>query len=63
MEHCRPATDFHWYKISKAVGSVRNLGPELVKLLPGASAVDERTSRWLSMLMEGNWSVAQPFHE
>ncbi|WP_405121371.1 SOS response-associated peptidase family protein [Pseudomonas petroselini] len=41
MEHCRPATDFHWYKVSKAVGSVRNQGPELVKPLSGASDVDE----------------------
>ena len=36
-----PATDFHWYKVSKAVGSVRNQGPELVKPLSGASDVDE----------------------
>ena len=41
MEHCRPATDFHWYKVSKAVGSVRNQGPELVEPLAGASDGDE----------------------
>lgn len=40
MGHCRPATDFHWYKVSKAVGSVRNQGPELVEPLAGASDGD-----------------------
>ncbi len=41
MEHCRPATDFHWYKVSKAVGSVCNQGPELVKALPWESDVED----------------------
>jgi putative SOS response-associated peptidase YedK len=41
IENCRPATDFRWYKVSKAVGSVRNQGPELVKPLAGASDGDE----------------------
>ncbi len=27
---CRPAKDFEWYRVSKAVGSVRNRGPELI---------------------------------
>lgn len=41
MELCRPANDFHWYKVSKAMGSVRNQGPELVRPFAGASDVDE----------------------
>jgi putative SOS response-associated peptidase YedK len=27
---CRPASDFRWYPVSKAVGNVRNQGPELI---------------------------------
>ena len=28
--HCRPVEDFEWFEVSKAVGNVRNQGPELV---------------------------------
>ncbi len=30
VEHCRPVADFHWYKVGKDVGNVRNQGPELI---------------------------------
>ena len=41
LEHCRPATDFHWYKVSKDVGNVRNQGPQLIEPLSSASDVDD----------------------
>ena len=28
---CRPAEDFRWYPVGKAVGNVRNQGPELIE--------------------------------
>lgn len=28
---CRPAVDFRWYPVGKAVGNVRNQGPELIE--------------------------------
>ncbi len=31
VEHCRPVADFHWYKVGKDVGNVRNQGPQLIK--------------------------------
>lgn len=27
----RPAEEFEWYRVSKAVGNVRNHGPELIQ--------------------------------
>ena len=30
VEHCRPTEDFHWYKVGKDVGNVRNQRPELI---------------------------------
>jgi putative SOS response-associated peptidase YedK len=41
MEHCRPAMDFHWYKVGKEVGNVRNQGPQLIQPLSLASDVDD----------------------
>lgn len=35
-ECCRPAEDFEWYPVGKAVGNVRNQGPELI--LPATTA-------------------------
>lgn len=29
-ECCRPIDDFEWYPVGKAVGDVRNQGPELI---------------------------------
>jgi putative SOS response-associated peptidase YedK len=31
IEHCRPAEEFHWYKVGKDVGKVRNQGPHLIE--------------------------------
>jgi putative SOS response-associated peptidase YedK len=31
IEHCRPVADFHWYKVGKDVGNVRNQGPQLIE--------------------------------
>lgn len=31
VEHCRPAGDFRWYKVGKAVGNVRHEGPQLIE--------------------------------
>jgi putative SOS response-associated peptidase YedK len=31
IKHCRPVADFHWYKVGKEVGNVRNLGPQLIE--------------------------------
>lgn len=31
LECCRPTEDFEWFAVSKAVGNVRNQGPDLVK--------------------------------
>lgn len=28
--HCRPVHDFEWFEVGKAVGNVRNQGPELI---------------------------------
>lgn len=28
---CRPALGFRWFSVGKAVGNVRNQGPELIK--------------------------------
>ncbi|MNH43393.1 putative SOS response-associated peptidase YedK [compost metagenome] len=28
---CRPAQDFRWFPVGKAVGNVRNQGPELIE--------------------------------
>jgi putative SOS response-associated peptidase YedK len=33
LEHCRPTDDFHWYKVGKDVGNVRNQGPHLIEPL------------------------------
>lgn len=41
MEHCRPATDFHWYKVDEDVGNVRNQGSHLIHPLSVASDVDD----------------------
>lgn len=41
MEHCRPATDFHWYKVGKDVGNFRNQGSRLIQSLSLASDVDD----------------------
>ena len=41
LEHCRPAADFHWYKVSKDVGNVRNQGSQLIEPLSSASDVDD----------------------
>lgn len=30
LECCRPVEDFEWYPVGKAVGNVRNQGPELI---------------------------------
>ncbi|MEE4372721.1 SOS response-associated peptidase family protein [Pseudomonas alliivorans] len=30
-EACRPVTDFEWFAVGKAVGNVKNQGPELIK--------------------------------
>lgn len=29
-EHCRPTEEFEWFPVGKAVGNVRNQGPELI---------------------------------
>lgn len=39
IEHCRPTEDFHWYKVGKDVGNVRNQGPHLVE--PSEALIDE----------------------
>jgi len=31
VEGCRPVRDFHWYKVGKDVGNVRNQGPQLIE--------------------------------
>lgn len=41
LEHCRPTEDFHWYKIGKDVGNVRNQGPHLIEPLSLPSDVDD----------------------
>ncbi|EUB87753.1 hypothetical protein PMI25_003650 [Pseudomonas sp. GM30] len=41
MEHCRPVTDFHWYKVRKDVGNVRNQGPHLTQPLSLVEDVDD----------------------
>lgn len=43
QEHCRPAEDFHWYKVGKNVGNVRNQGPELIEPLSLSTDVDDWT--------------------
>lgn len=35
---CRPASDLVWHPVSKAVGSVRNQGPELIEAIGGGRA-------------------------
>lgn len=40
-EHCRPATDFHWYKVGKDVGNVRNQGSHLIQPLSLTSDADD----------------------
>lgn len=32
---CRPVSDFEWFKVDKAVGNVRNQGPEIIELVSG----------------------------
>ena len=41
LEHCRPTEDFHWYKVGKGVGNVRNQGPQLIEPLTLPSRTDE----------------------
>jgi putative SOS response-associated peptidase YedK len=41
MEHCRPVTDFHCYKVRKDVGNVRNQGPHLIQPLSLVEDVDD----------------------
>lgn len=41
VEHCRPVEDFHWYKVGKAVGNVRNQGAQLIKPLSLPSDSDD----------------------
>ena len=31
VEHCRPAEEFHWYKVGKDVGNVPNQGAHLIE--------------------------------
>lgn len=37
VELCLPAEEFHWYKVSKDVGNVRNQGPALITPIEAAS--------------------------
>jgi hypothetical protein len=41
VSHCRPAEEFHWYKVDKDVGNVRNQGPHLILHLSVPSDVDD----------------------
>jgi putative SOS response-associated peptidase YedK len=41
VERCRPVADFHWYKVGKSVGNVRNQGPELIQPVSLPSDVDD----------------------
>jgi len=41
IEHCRPTEEFHWYKVGKDVGNVRNQGPHLIEPLSGPSDVED----------------------
>ena len=31
FEHCRPTEDFHWYKVGKDVGNVRNQRARMIE--------------------------------
>ena len=39
IERRRPTQDFHWYKVGKEVGNVRNQGPHLVE--PSEAPIDD----------------------
>lgn len=41
LEHCRPVTDFRWYKVRKDVANVRNQGPHLIQPLSLVEDVDD----------------------
>lgn len=41
VQHCRPAEDFYWYKVSKEVGNVRNQGPHLIDAIGAHGSEDE----------------------
>ncbi|WP_346830858.1 SOS response-associated peptidase family protein [Pseudomonas abietaniphila] len=42
VEHCRPTEEFHWYKVGKDVGNVRNQGPHLIEPLSVPSDLDDQ---------------------
>ena len=41
VDHCRPAEDFHWYKVSRDVGNVRNQGSHLIEAIGTDGNEDE----------------------
>ncbi|WP_158177984.1 SOS response-associated peptidase [Pseudomonas viridiflava] len=41
IEHCRPVEDFHWHKVDKQVGNVRNQGAHLIQPLNPESDTDD----------------------
>lgn len=41
LEGCRPTEHFHWYKVGKAVGSVKNQGAQLIEPVTSPSDLEE----------------------